>query len=124
MNCPDCKYIMSAFDAECPRCARYGKPPAPALVGEPAPPPPVTFVPSPYPPMPSGTPSQPMPQALSVFLGMMMMALAVVVIVCVIVAVNQNAEHGREIDNICGRMNASSGMSMSDCRAQLAAQGY
>lgn len=95
MNCPDCQYNMSAFDAECPRCARYGKPSAarqptaePPFTqqpyAEPAPPPPVEFVPSPYPPRPPGTPAQPMPQVMSVFLGIMLSIAVIIIIMCVL----------------------------------------
>ena len=84
MTCPDCKYIMSAFDAECPRCARYGTPLAPQLAAEPTAPPPVAFVPSPYPPPPSGTPAPPMPPVVSVFLGIMLSIVVIIIIMCVL----------------------------------------
>ena len=34
MECPDCGYMMTAFDQDCPRCARYGKPVQPVAVAE------------------------------------------------------------------------------------------
>ena len=106
MNCPNCKYIMSAFDAECPRCARYNTPhPAPQPVAELPPPvafvpppyqPPLsdmpappsdTFVPSPYQSLPSDTLAPPMHPVIVVFLGIMLSIGAVIVIVCVILFV-------------------------------------
>ena len=125
MTCPDCGYMMSAFEKECSRCQRIGKPPpAPPAAAEPPTPPPVALVPSPYPPLPPGSPVPPMPTVVSVFLGIMMAAIVIVIIVCVIGSVNTQSEHDREVDSICGRLTVSSGMSMSDCRAQVKAQGY
>ena len=98
MNCPDCKYIMSLFDAECPRCARYNTPhPAPQLVA--GLPPPVAFVPSPYQPPPSDTfappsdmPAPPMHPVIVVFLGIMLSIVTVIVIACVILFVRVGIE--------------------------------
>jgi len=50
MTCPDCGYMMTAFDQECPRCAKVGKPKESAVITPlpivtPAP----SYVPSPYP---------------------------------------------------------------------------
>ena len=106
MNCPDCKYIMSPFDVECPRCARYNTPhPAPQPVAELPPPvafvpppyqPPLsdmpappsdTFVPSPYQSLPSDTPAPPMHPVASVFLGIMLSIGAIIVITGAIVLV-------------------------------------
>lgn len=41
MECPDCGYMLSAFDKECPRCKVYGGkalPPAPITLALPPPP--------------------------------------------------------------------------------------
>ena len=125
MTCPDCGYMMSAFEKECSRCQQIGKPsPAPPPSAEPPTPPPVAFVPSPYPTRPPGAPVPPMPVAVSVFLGIILAAIVMVIVVAIIGSVNQQSEHDREIDSICGRITVSSGMSMSDCRAQIKAQGF
>jgi hypothetical protein len=42
MECADCHYILSAFDKDCPRCAKYGKPVVKRAVGNDPPPPIVT----------------------------------------------------------------------------------
>lgn len=35
MQCPDCGYMLTAFDNECPRCEKFGKPRNPVSAGAP-----------------------------------------------------------------------------------------